>query len=265
MEERKSSIPGFFEGLWAGAFAGVGLDRLLKEGIRSVSGWVCIGIALLCFVVGKKYEWIVRHFHISKEFVQSLEKIASDARYWVFGLWMLWFYFAVGGILNHIATVRSVGVLSKSVLAMENDIEVYVLPRHLRQKQTAMIADYLNHFDSHDFKMIVKENDSEASDYASDINVALQKGGWKIVGIDYKNVPDGISLSLESTPERSAQGNQPRNPNPEMLIEQAFGQYGVRIDSSGGGGLSDYKGEDILTISVGARHRNTPPDVTLPQ
>lgn len=233
---------------------GSGIATMLREHTyTSVPAWIVIVVGVCLFFVG--YYWEKIGPRIGEKFAASATKIASDFRYWLAVIALLWAYMAVPDVIT---AVLGTTETQASIRLLKTQMEHYVLPRHLTQKKMSLIANYLNSFDSHEVVMIVASNDGEASDYSADLRTALQKAGWRIASLDYKNeVPVGLSLNFQQSMESSGKPQDPRRPTPMMLLTQAFGQFGVEVDNSGGGSGIGQK-EDVLTISVGKR----PTDIT---
>jgi hypothetical protein len=151
--------------------------------------------------------------------------------------------FGVQGALKSKADIR----------LLKEQMEKFVLPRHLTEKQQALMAYYLNNFDSHEYVMKVADGDNEASNFAADVMTALQKAGWMRRSIDYvKDMREGVALIEIDDNSQNGAPNDPRRPNPVILLQQAFGQYGIQIDStSGGNGQSK-----AVEIDIGGRRRD---------
>jgi hypothetical protein len=88
--------------------------------------------------------------------------------------------------------------------------------------------------------------------------------GWTVGRIDYIDAPsfyEGLGIEVTQTMEHQ-QRDDPKNPNPDKILEMALGTAGVRI--SGHGGQGPNVTQESLTIFIGDRirdsYRITPPD-----
>jgi preprotein translocase subunit SecE len=112
----------------------------------------------------------------------------------------------------------------------------YVLPRHLTELQIAKVADYLSKFDPHEAKFTIVKNSEEANSYASDIQRALQQGGWKISSFAYSDdVTEGISTQLTETTQSAQMPADPKHPKADQLFTQAFQDAKISLAGSGSG------------------------------
>ena len=86
-----------------------------------------------------------------------------------------------------------------------------------------IIADYLAHHNPKQVKMLVIQNNEEASSYRSDIQTALMQGGWEITAIDYRpDVRQGSRRFFNRRSETSRLRPDPRNPNAQELFNDAM-------------------------------------------
>jgi hypothetical protein len=143
----------------------------------------------------------------------------------------------------------------------------YVLPRQLAQEQIDSIGEYLSHKESHEVIFNVIKNDSEASLFRSDIQRALEKGGWAVTDTKYiDDAQEGVIISSQEPSPPPPQSAADRlNPKQSLrdILAQAFRRAGVPINGVGGG-TGPAITTATITISIGSRKRDkfavTPPN-----
>jgi hypothetical protein len=166
--------------------------------------------------------------------------------------------------LYRLAVLIWVVLISASVWRLGDDINRYALPRRLTEAQKDAIAKELKKTDPHDVRFRVADRDEEAASYRSDLQQALERGGWPVIeslnapnlrsglAVDFSRPPDPDKTSEERARER-ARGVRDVRPNDTLV--RAFREAGVRIDSWGSG-----SGQNItmstLTVTVGPRRRD---------
>jgi hypothetical protein len=90
---------------------------------------------------------------------------------------------------------------------------------------------------------------------------ALEKGGWRLSAKDpitYVEEPMyiGLNIGFRQTPGHAQAPIDYKNPTANMVILEAFGLAGVRVDGSGSGSDSTTT-EDEIKITVGHRRRDS--------
>ncbi len=178
------------------------------------------------------------------------------------------------------------------------DIQHYAMPRHLEPDKIEAISNYLLKFSPHALTICYDVFDSEASEYANQIRTAAFDGGWTINNCPEpaqelrKQMPDapdapitqkqlwsfwavltnpiprieGLRLDTQRSQRLSDEINKrnqrpdPKNPNTDILLQDALNKGGVEIPQRGGGGLPlGSKDEEILTLTVGPKPRTYSP------
>jgi hypothetical protein len=132
---------------------------------------------------------------IGPQFSHSIESVAFDFRYWIglvfavtIGCWLFAFFLTQS---DH-KLIRSQGA---QVASLRADFNCYLKPRRLKAEQISKIASYLSAHEPHEITVKVISNDSEASQFSSDIGQALRQGGWTVVGSQLDSNPClGISV-----------------------------------------------------------------------
>lgn len=159
----------------------------------------------------------------------------------------------IGGLLFIGCAIWVLAGLNGSNQDILRALNRYVLPRHLSEQQIATIADYLQKHPPQKVKFSIIRNNEEASSYRVDIQQALLKGGWEIIGFDYPDfVQEGLSIHFQQTQASQQQQGTLKNPKPDTILLDALRAAKVRIDGSGGGSGIDTK-ENVLTIRIGHR------------
>lgn len=159
----------------------------------------------------------------------------------------------VGGLLF---TVSVAWVLADNRRANEETIQVlsrYVLPRHLSEEQIGTIGGYLSKYAPCEAKFVVVKNSEEASSYRSDIQRALQLGGWTITSIDYSDdIREGITTQFTQTIESSQARPDPKHPKVDELFRQALEQAHVQLTGTGANSGQGIK-NNVFAINIGRR------------
>ena len=167
----------------------------------------------------------------------------------------IWLYNLVGEVRHDIQIV----MLRNDVTSINYVLNRLVLPRHLDKFQQATITSFLLQFEPHEYAFRIIPRDEEASSYSADVNQALTKSGWKRAAtnpyIYADDVPEGVSIDFTVTIEHAPKYDQ-RNPNPGMLLEEAFGLAGVHLNGVSGGAVASIT-EDRLVISIGRRRMDS--------
>jgi hypothetical protein len=129
----------------------------------------------------------------------------------------------------------------------------YVLPRHLTDLQITKVADYLSKFDPQVVQITVIKNSEETNSYVSDIQRALQQGGWKISSFVYsEDVPEGISTNLTETQQSAQMPADPKHPKADQLFTQAFKDAKISLQGSSSGSGQAITA-NLFSIKVGRR------------
>jgi hypothetical protein len=186
MSEEDKGVARFLE-TFGGIMIGAGFEWLIfieHPSAVVVSGF--IGGGILVFFAGIYWEWVKQH--IPTAVTESVEKVASDIRYWMAFVLVAWlsllFLSAVQKLRVNdtlLSINENVGALRADMKQMRADFNCYVKPRRLRAEQISAIAKYLSAHDPQEVTIKVVSNDNEAGEFSSDIGQALRQGGWTVV------------------------------------------------------------------------------------
>ncbi len=196
-----------------------------------------------------------------RQIFDRLNRIASHPGLWVGFFLAMWVATMSLQVLKEIR-------LNNEIVQQRNDIQSIakvlnrgLMPRHLTKDQQQIISNFLKRFDPHEFTFELPRGDQEAAEYGSDIEEALEKGGWTFKNTsgnrtDPSELREGLSLNFMQTQEHMQQPSDPKTFRPDTLLTIAFGTAGVRIDGTGGGGGVNVT-EDRLTIIIGKRRMDS--------
>jgi hypothetical protein len=177
-------------------------------------------------------------------------------------LLLIWIYFETAAIQrnNEIVTLRN----DEETIAKV--IDRLVLPRHLTNNQQKAISSFLRQFEPHEYAFKLPLRYEEAGSYRVDIEQALMKGGWTRSATNpyvyTDDLPEGLSINFIQTMEHAQKQSDWRNPSASLLLQEALGIAGVRVDQTGGGSGINVS-EDRLEIGIG-RPRKDAYVLTLP-
>jgi hypothetical protein len=155
--------------------------------------------------------------------------------------------------------------IGSRVLEMNNNVRHlraqmvrYVLPRRLTPEQIDTIGEYLSGQERNQVVMQIISRDEEAGSYRSDIQRALEKGGWAVADIRYADdVQEGVSITMQSpiAPPITPYDRLHPKLTPVQILAESFKRAGVQIQSMGGGsGIATTT--TTITISIGRRRRD---------
>jgi hypothetical protein len=143
--------------------------------------------------------------------------------------------------------------LYRDLRSLQTAMKRYVLPRHLTDSQISTIANYLSRHDPQQIKLVQLKNNEESSAYRADFQNALTKGGWTIVSVDVSDdLQEGVCTSFIQTMASAQQPRDPRHPNADELLREAFRQAHVQLNSTGGGSGQGITANS-LTLTIGRR------------
>ena len=133
--------------------------------------------------------------------------------------------------------------------ALRSDIDTYILPRTITQKQAEDLREYLSHHDKYAVTVKVNPLEAEAREYASRIFNALNPSDWNAT-FDTSNgeprtVNDGVCIN---TVGENAKPYDTKH-EPKSLLQAAFGAADIPVNCSGGSAAGSYK----LFVLVGRR------------
>lgn len=152
----------------------------------------------------------------------------------------------------------AVSRLNDDVRHLKIQMVRFVLPRQLDQSQMDSFGRYLSQFDRRQVVLEVVSRDEEAANFASDVEQALQKGGWAVSDHKYPDdVSAGVSLSMIGSTSSPTGGSDSSidKPAPLEILEEAFKRAGVQIGGKSGSD-SNSAAKATITISIGRRRRD---------
>jgi hypothetical protein len=199
-------------------------------------------------------------------FFAGLNRIASHPGLWIGMIVFVWLSTVTVDALREIRRNNEIVALRNDVQSIARVIERGVLPRHLNKRQRLAISSFLLQFEPHEFAFKIEDKNGEASSYRSDLEQALEKGGWtrsRENPYEYtKDIPEGLSIDFTQTVEHSQRPDDPRNPKPDKLFMMGLGLAGIRLNQSGGRSGINIT-EDRLIIGIGRRRMDSY-ELTLP-
>lgn len=152
--------------------------------------------------------------------------------------------------------------LQQHVTHLESQMERYVIPRHLTQKQKESIAEYLktSGIEPQAVVMKITPRNEEAGSYRADLQQALEKAGWPVAKFIYdETIQEGLGIhTLEPYPNPEPPTIFDRvkgKKTPTQILTDAFKNAGV-IMHHGGGGSSREISAPVITIEIGSRRRD---------
>jgi len=224
---------------------------------------VLIVVVLILGCLGLAYAWRKPSLQPSA-LRTSAESVAGDFRWWFGAIAAIWLYTIGMNALTEIRRNNEIVALRNDVQSIANVIDRGVMPRHLTKGQQSQISSFLLRFPPQKVRFNLVRGE-EAGSYRSDIQQALEKGGWSVAKIDYIDSAtpyEGLRIDFTQTMDHSQQQEDPRNPKPDRVLLMALGLAGVRLNSSGGGSGINVT-EDSLVITIGPPRRDsyqlTPP------
>jgi hypothetical protein len=133
--------------------------------------------------------------------------------------------------------------------SLRSDIDLYLMPRAVTQKQVDDLRDYLSHRDKYAVSVKVNPLDAEAREYGAQLFNALNGANWDASfdtsGGDPNTLNDGLCINVIGT---NANPYDPKH-DPATILQQAFAAARIVANCSGGAGAGNYK----LYVLVGHR------------
>lgn len=102
------------------------------------------------------------------------------------------------------------------------------------------------------FDLVAELRKEESSAYRADFQNAFTKGGWKVAIDISDDIPEGVCSNFMRTISNSQKQPNPKQPNAEELLIEAFRQARIQLNQRSGGsgqGISN----DSLTLTIGRR------------
>lgn len=247
--------------LVAGACLGVGGqplvnyysgDSSLKTGIPALLT-VLSGLALLA---------IAFFWHPQKGFgfrlMQKLSAWGSSPAPYALVLLSVWIYLETLEI-QKAAQLRRI---ENDQLSIANVINRLVLPRRLTEHQQQMITVMLRFYEPCRYVFRLSP-DQETGMFAGDIAKALDKGGWKRLEdgapLSHQNsiLQEGVHLTFIPSVEHAHKQYNWKDPDGGLIMQEAFGIAGVRLDGGCIDCQRDPGQEDLLVIEIGPPRRDS--------
>ena len=209
-------------------------------------------LGILIFVVAAIWPSLANR---APQLAATARNIAGDFRVWLAVFLLAWLYAGVSQIVLMIQRDRYAEIVQKDMLPFRIALERWVLPRRLTPEQITSISAHLSNHPSYPVAFRVSRNDDEAGEYRGDLYRAITGGGWIVVpAVDYTDdIRAGLTIHFHQSTASQQVPDDPRNPKPDRIVNEALKNAGVRVDGSGGGSGA----ADLLTIHVGPRRRDT--------
>jgi len=200
------------------------------------------------------------------KFTSTLAQIASEPRWWLLAIFFTWAYMVVTTTIAGIQRNNEIVSLRNDEQSMAKVLDRLVMPRHLTKDQQRAISSFLLQFEPREYAFRLPLRYEEAGSYRSEIEQALIKGGWTRSTVNpylyTEDVPEGLTISFTQTMEHAQKQSDFRNPNASLVLQEAFGLAGVRLNgTSGGSGINVT--QERLEIGIG-RSRKDSYELTLP-
>ncbi len=209
--------------LFALAFAFEGAARLL-DGKYAV-GLLAVAVSIFFFIAGLKWPYI--KLKTGSRFAFAIDRLANDSRYRLAAILLVGFYIGISSLLY--------------VHSLRRDLDWYVMPRSISEKQADDLREYLSHREAHAVTVKVNSLDQEATEYAGQIFNALKKTDWDVTFSTYEGAPftlnNGLCLNVEG---ENASPPDPKH-NPLLLLQEGLQASNIVVNCSGGSGAGEYK------------------------
>jgi hypothetical protein len=133
--------------------------------------------------------------------------------------------------------------------ALRSDIDTYVIPRTITQKQADDLREYLSHHDKYAVTVKVNPLDAEAREYAAQLFGALYRTNWEAKFNTSSDEPwtlnDGLCIQVMGENANPYDAKH----DPKALLQAAFTASDINANCGGGAAAGDYK----LFVLVGHR------------
>lgn len=188
-------------------------------------------------------------------FFGRLNGLASHPALWITLAMVVWFTSQMVTALRELRLNNEIVQQRNDTQSIANVINRTVLPRHLTHGQQTEISAVLRQMPPFKVNWQILRGDEETSAFASELENAIEKGGWTLGKREYlTDMQPGLQIMM-MRPQQSSYdwNNKPHNQweSPQIQLQIAFGLAGVRTAGGGGGSSNDIT-EDTLTILVGA-------------
>jgi hypothetical protein len=233
-------------GLFASGFAVQGTARLLNRDY--ITAGVAYVVAIVLFVVGLKWGSIRQR--IGTRARSFFERVGNDSRYWISATLLSAFILAITGLV-YVHGIRS-------------DLDIYVIPRTITDRQAADLREFLSQRESHDVTLRASQIDGEALEYWAQLSNAIRSANWNVkiettdTRSDDPKLPAEIPTGLCIWGERV--NNNPSDPkrDPTEILLDAFVAAHIPLTCSNAVAASN----DKLWVLVGRRPYAIRPEPT---
>lgn len=194
-----------------------------------VIAWVlCVSF----FIIGIK--WSKIKLKITPRLASHVNRIATDPRYWMTAIMLVFFYFAISGIIY----LRS----------LRNDLDTYVMPRTVTTEQADQLREYLSGYEAHAVTVKINSPDAEAQEYGRKLFNALKTTDWEVnldLEIDAPNSSKGLCIRTQG------QDAKPKNTKTDSIeiLTEGLRRAKIQANCGQGSGGGEYK----LSLVVGRR------------
>jgi hypothetical protein len=243
-------------GFLAFAFIGASIQSVVDNGWEDNSRalWAFLFGLVLLVLAGF---WKSAHSFLGERLSASISNVASDFRVWLAVLVAVWAYGAISSIVILNQRTELEKIIKQDIVPFRMALEKWVIPRRLTAEQIESLGKALSKSSQQTVSFTIIQNDQEASTYAGDISRAVRQGGWNISHITQEaNVREGLTIHFLQTMASSQMPDDPRNPKPDRILQDAFREAGVYFDGNSGGSGGNIT-QNMLSIHVGARRRDS--------
>jgi hypothetical protein len=227
---------------------GLSLKTAIPSLLTVLSGLSFLGLAFF---------WRPKEGSRSAPLFDRLGRWGSSPVPYALVILLIWVYFETLAVERNI----ELAALRNDQYSIGQVLNPFVLPRQLSARQADSISGYLKQFSSVIFSFDIVKNDDEAGRYAEALRKALEDGGWHLrENQPYTYVDEtpngGLAVGFRQTPEHNQNSGDYRNPKSDVILQEAFGLAGVRLDGGNGGVADSTVSQDEIKIIVGHRGKD---------
>jgi hypothetical protein len=219
---------------------------LMFEGISAfLNGkpwWIltaCIGASLAVFIVGVKWPMVKSALPRA---AAPVERIASSYRFRISAFLLVPFLIIVSGVF-YMRTLRA-------------DLDAYAMPRTVTSAQSEKLRSYLSRYPRGSVTVKFAPSDAEATEFANQIFIALQRGGWDANTAVDNAAPYALNSGIDIYIKRTggSASSNPQHPSPDEILVHAF-QYAdiSNTITSGSGEAPTGAADGTVYVLVGHR------------
>lgn len=183
-------------------------------------------------------------------FSASVGALASDGRTWFVLLFTILIYGMVTSLMDLSNRQSILKTQLPLILRALND---YILPRTLTDQQKSAIVKHLDRYPANTFSMRVVKRNSEAEGYRRQIEALLKRAHWTagntdVIDESIEDVQEGLHILFVHPLNDSPKSDDPLNPLPNLLLQDALTREGVPVNNCGEVGRDVKKREVVITI-----------------